>query len=169
MNKKILILALACCSTASNAHDFTDTTGGIVVASFDVSGAELWHSYFLPSHRLLAQPLADQQRGFKYINHPRYIQQSMPSHRLVCELRDQGGNDQQDRCNDEFPHVHIDDFQMAMKFANDMCTAYGPSVLPEFEAPTTFVGFDLAPASSHHYFYNLSQGLKFNCVALATE
>jgi|GEM_PF-2234854 len=171
MNKKILLLALVGSFTGLKAHDFADTTGGTVVASFDISGSELWHNFFAPSHIYLVKQLSDRQENFKYINHPPYIKQELPEHRMVCETQRGGGNNQQDRCNDEFPHVHFDDFRMALKFANDMCSSYGAGIVPDFVEPTTFVnvGVDKTPASSHHYFYRLFQGLKFDCVLPATR
>ena len=161
----ILLLLLTCCTTAVKAHDFANTTGGTVVASFDLSGSDLWHSFFLPNNILLAQRAPDSQEEYRYINHPHYIKQELPTHRLVCVLEGDVGNDQQNRCSDEFPHVHFDDFRMALNFANDMCSSYGAGVVADFLQPTTFVALDNTPAASHHYFYSLSQGLKFDCVA----
>ncbi len=171
MNKKILLLALACCSTGVKAHDFTDTTGGTVVASFDLSGSELWHNFFLPNNILLAERVSGSQGEVECINHPRYVEQELPVHRVICTPgRNDGNNesDQQDRCTDDFPHVHLDDFKMALNFANNMCGSFGSGIAADFEEPATFVGIDNTPANSHHYYYNLRQGLKFNCVALAT-
>lgn len=170
MNKIVLILVLVGCFMGVKAHDFADSSGGTVVASFDISGSELWHNFFLPKHILLAVQSSERQGDFKYINHPPYIEQELPEHRLVCELRRGDGNNQQDRCNDEFPHVHFDDFRMALRFANNMCSSYGSGIIPDFVEPATFVnvGIEKTPASSHHYFYRLYQGLKFNCVLPAS-
>ena len=151
------------------SHDFIDSTGATVVASYDLTGTELWHGFFLKPNRFLAVPVEHNQREYKYINYPQYIQRPLPAHRLVCDLKGRPGNDDQDRCKDEFPHVHFDDFKIAMNHANELCGAFGASIVPSFQAPSTFVGIDLAPASSHHYFYQLSHGLKFDCVALAVE
>lgn len=168
MKKMVCLVMLACGVGTVQSHDFAGTAGGTVVASYDVPGSEIWDGFFASPSRFLAQPVDGNRWPYKYINHPRYIRQSLPVHRTVCELGDQSGNGDQDRCKDEFPHVHFDDFKIGLNFANDTCAGHGAGVVPKFNAPATFVnGADL-PAASHHYYYMLEQGLQFDCVALAT-
>ncbi len=170
MFKKIITLCILHIGIYEvKAHDFTNSVGGTVVDSFDLSGSEIWHGYFLPENVLLAQPQINSQQQYHYINHPAYRPADIPTHREVCIKGPNGqGTDLHTGCKDEFPHVHIDDFKMALDFANDVCNAYGPEVVPDFNEPTTFVGLGKTPAASHHYYYQLSHGLKFDCVALAT-
>jgi len=172
MKYKTTLMAIMVAGMGINeglTHDFMDTTGATVVASYDLTGTELWHGFFMKPNRFLAVPINESQRHFRYINYPRYSEQTLPEHRLVCDLQGRPGNNDQDRCKDEFPHVHFDDFKIAMNHANELCAAYGASIVPSFQAPNTFVGYDQGPAASHHYFYQLSHGLKFDCVALAVD
>ncbi|MCX7552280.1 hypothetical protein OS175_00190 [Marinicella sp. S1101] len=164
-----LTLAFSLPMSSVMAHDLANTSGATWVASYDLSGTEIWNGYFLPEYRLLAVPRGEDQRQYKFINHPPYNKQNLPAHRQVCELSGRPDNDAQDRCKDEFPHVHIDDFKMALNLANDICASYGASVVPQFTGPGTFAGFDNTPALSHHYHYALAQGIQFDCVALAVE
>ncbi len=172
MIKKItLLVVLGSQFSAVQAHDFTAPSGDIVVASYDVSGSEIWNGYFASPLRLLAQPVTriqqDIEQEFVFINRPRYIKTQMPEHRMVCQLKEAGGQggNPDSRCRDEFPHVHVDDFKMALDFGNSKCQSHGSGVVAEFVGPNTFVGWDKQPADSHHYHYKLIQGLSFDCVA----
>ncbi len=71
MIKKITAVFVLCsCMAEVNAHDFTDSYGGTVLDSFDLSASDIWYGYFLPENVLLAQQLAHNQQRFIYINHP---------------------------------------------------------------------------------------------------
>jgi len=174
MSKKLLICALCCCSVGANANDLSKQNNDEIVASFDLSGSEVWHGYFLPDDVYLVEQEDNDSQHYKLINHPPYIEQEGPVHRLVCDDRRTDENDQQDRCRDEFPHVHVNelkhvhytDFIIASDYAQKVCEGYGSGVGTVFLGPSTFVEINDS-ANSHSYLYNLNQGLSFDCVVQA--
>lgn len=177
MYKNLILMALVCGSASIKAEELKRAKDTTLVASFDMSGSELWHGYFLPDHILLIEQSTNNQDDFVYINHPSYVESDEPVHRLICDRGLPGEEDHEIMCKDEFPHVHINalkhvhfsDFFVANALASRVCETLGSGVVPLYIEPATFVDIDNNPNSSHEYLYNLSQGLTFDCVAQMDE
>ncbi len=122
MKNKLVLLALSCCSSGIYAEELykNELT---VVASYDLSGNELWDGYFSPDDIVLVEPLEEDHTQANYINHPPYNAQVGVVHRLVC---DRGNEEEQTKvanasppvvigpsgprpCRHGFSHVHVND------------------------------------------------------------
>lgn len=167
MKKLSGIFAILCGSVGVNAHSLDNTAGATdVVASYELSGFEIWHSYFMDEHRKLVEVVDARRKIYRYIANPPYSKSDIPSHRSVCD--DENFEDELAGCADEFPHVHIDDFKMGLQLGRDLCASYGSNVKVKFTGPASFTSDSLTPSASHHFYYKLADGLSFDCVQYPT-
>ena len=157
--KKLILLCVFCLSTPVLAHEFdTISASHILIDTIELSGDEIWDHYFTSPTTYLVRKRRNQP--FKLIRQPQYMGQNTPKSMTVCNDEQ---NDEEFPCNDDFYHVHADQFTLGKSVAEDLCGEYGPYTLVEFLHPSNFVGDDGNPYHLHHSKYKLVEGLVFNC------